>query len=421
MSSLCEKLNALPNKPGVYLFKDKNGVIIYVGKAKSLRKRVASYFKARPEIKNSILLDRLYDIDYSVTGSELDALILEDELIKKYKPRYNVALRDDKAYPFLKLTVKEEWPRLFLARRKENDGALYFGRYQGGMVRAVVRLIKKLFPIRWCRETPLKKREQPCLYHHIGSCAAPCIGNISREDYRSLVQGITLLLEGKMEAAVEKLKSEMGRSAAAQDFERARYFRDSLRLLEKMMEGKADLARTPSVRGVAAVAELQKILKLKKAPMRIECFDVSNIQGSNIVGSMVTFLGGLPLKSDYRRFKVRSVAEKPNDVQAVYEVVKRRYAGSLAKKMELPDLVIVDGGAAQVSFGKKALQEARHPLLPVIGLAKREEEVYFPGGKKPLRLPRRSPSLQLLQRIRDEAHRFAVVFHRERRRKSLFA
>lgn len=420
MSSLREKLNALPNKPGVYLFKDRNDVVIYIGKAKSLRKRVASYFKPNPDIKTGILLDRLYDIDYVVTGSELDALILEDELVKKYKPRYNVALRDDKAYPFLKLTVREEWPRLFLARRKEPDGALYFGRYQGGMVRAMVRMIKKLFPIRWCRETPLKMREQPCLYYHIGSCAAPCIGNISRVDYRSLVQGVVLLLEGKTEAAVEKLKSEMSKAAAAQDFERAKYFRDSLRLLEKMMEGKTDLARTPSPRGVAGVAELQKILKLKKAPMRIECFDVSNIQGSNIVGSMVTFLGGLPLKSDYRRFKVRSVAEKPNDVQAIYEVVKRRYGGSLAKKLELPDLVVVDGGAAQASFGRKALREAR-VQLPLIGLAKREEEVYFPGAKKPLRLPRRSPSLQLLQRVRDEAHRFAVVFHRERRKKSLFA
>lgn len=420
MGSLSEKLNALPQKPGVYLFKDKNGVIIYVGKAKSLRKRVASYFKPNPDIKTAILLDRLYDIDYIVTGTELDALILEDELVKKYKPRYNVALRDDKAYPFLKLTVKEEWPRLFLVRRKEADGALYFGRYQGGMVRAVTRLIKKLFPIRWCKESPLKQRDQPCLYYHIGSCAAPCIGNISKNDYRSLVQGIVLLLGGKMEAAVEKLKGEMQKAAAAQDFERASYFRDSIKLLEKMMEGKTDLARTPSPRGLAEITELQKSLRLRKPPMRIECFDISNIAGSNIVGSMVAFLGGLPLKNDYRRFKVRSVTEKPNDVQAIYEVVKRRYAGSLSKKMEPPDLVMVDGGAAQVNFGKKALEEAGHASLPVIGLAKREEEIYFPDKKTTLRLAKNSLALQLLQRIRDEAHRFAIAFHREKRRKALF-
>ena len=190
MASLKEKLNSLPNQPGVYLFKDKNGVIIYIGKAKSLRKRVASYFTKPPEIKTGILLDRLYDIDYIVAGSELDALILEDELIKKYKPRYNISLRDDKAYPFLKLTVNEEWPRLFLARRKAKDGALYFGRYQGGMVRAIIRLVKKIFPIRWCKESPLRRREQPCLYYRIGSCSGPCLRKISHEDYLALVQGI---------------------------------------------------------------------------------------------------------------------------------------------------------------------------------------------------------------------------------------
>jgi excinuclease ABC subunit C len=420
MSSLKEKLKSLPAKPGVYLFKDKNGVVIYVGKAKSLRKRVSSYFKPNSDIKTGILLDRLYDIDYIVAGSELDALILEDELVKKYKPRYNVALRDDKAYPFLKLTVNEEWPRLFLARRKEKDGAVYFGRYQGGMVRAVTRLIKKLFPIRWCRETPLKKREQPCLYYHIGSCAGPCVGNISKEDYRSLVQGIALLLQGKMDRAMEKLKSEMEKAAACQDFERARYFRDSLKLLEKMIEGKADLTKAPSPRGLAELTELQKELKLPGPPMRIEAFDISNIQGSNIVGSMVVFLGGLPLKNDYRRFRVRSVEGKPNDAQAVYEVVKRRYTKSLAGKMELPDLVMVDGGAAQVGSGRKALEEARLPGMPLIGLAKREEEIYLPGKRETVRLSRHSPGLQLLQRIRDEAHRFAVLYHRERRKKSLF-
>jgi excinuclease ABC subunit C len=171
---------------------------------------------------------------------------------------------------------------------------------------------------------------------------------------------------------------------------------------------------------LAELTELQKVLKLKNPPMRIECFDISNIQGSNIVGSMVTFLGGLPLKHDYRRFKVRSVTEKPNDVQAIYEVTKRRYTGSLTKELDLPDLVVVDGGAAQVSFGKKALEEARLSSLPIIGLAKKEEEIYFPGKRETLRLAKRAPALQLLQRMRDEAHRFAVVFHREKRRKSLF-
>jgi excinuclease ABC subunit C len=421
MSTLREKLSALPAKPGVYLFKDRTGVIIYVGKAKSLRKRVASYFKPHADIKTTILVERLYDIDYIITASELDALILEDELVKKYQPRYNIALKDDKAYPYLKLTVNEEWPRLFLVRRKEKDGALYFGRFQGGMVRSVIRLVKKLFPIRWCRESPLKKREQPCLYYHIGACSGPCIGRISPDNYRVLLQGITLLLRGKWDGALAKLKEEMARASADQDFERAAYFRDSIEQVEKLKEGKANLGRTPTSRGTAEIAELRQALKLKKLPTRIECFDISNIQGSDMVASMVTFLGGAPLKSDYRRFKIKTVQGKPNDVKAIYEVVKRRYAGSLAKKMDDPDLVMVDGGAAQVAFGHKALIEAGRAALPLIGLAKREEEVYLPGAVKPLRLGRHAPALQLLQRVRDEAHRFAVTFHREKRKKSLFA
>ena len=418
MSSLKEKLSSLPNKPGAYLFKDKNGVILYIGKAKSLRKRVSSYFTKPPDIKTGILLERLYDIDYVVAGSELDALILEDELIKKYKPRYNISLRDDKAYPFLKLTVNEEWPRLFLARRKERDGALYFGRYQGSMVRAVVRLVKKIFPIRWCKESPLRMREQPCLYYRIGSCSGPCIRKISREDYLELVQGIISLLEGKMEQALDKLKEEMKKAAKKQDFERAAYLRDRIKILQKMMEEK-ELAKAPSPRRLSEIGELKKELKLKKDPMRIEAFDISNIQGSNIVGVMVAYYGGVPLKSDYRRFKIKSLEKKPNDVGAIYEIVKRRYSGTLSGKLLLPDLVLVDGGIAQVNSAAKALSESNHKLS-IVGLAKQKEKIYFARKEKPLTLPRTSAALQLLQRIRDEAHRFAITYHRQKRKKAFY-
>ncbi|MFH1684370.1 MAG: excinuclease ABC subunit UvrC [Candidatus Margulisiibacteriota bacterium] len=420
MSSLQDKLKSLPGKPGVYLFKDRNGVILYVGKAKSLRKRVASYFTKSQDIKTSILLERLHDIDYIIAGSELDALILEDELIKKYKPRYNIAWRDDKAYPFLKLTVNERWPRLFLVRKKEKDGALYFGRFQGGMVREVVRLVKKLFPIRWCKESPLKMRQQPCLYYRIGSCSGPCIRKISHEDYLALVQAIISLLEGKMDKALEMLSQEMAKTSENQEFERAANLRDRIKMLQKMIEGK-ELTRTPAPRRLSEIKELKKKLKLKKDPMRIEAFDISNIQGANIVGSMVTFFGGLPLKSDYRKFKIRSLAKKPNDVAAIYEVVKRRYTKTLAKKLPLPDLIVVDGGIAQVNSGAKALAESKLKKLPIIGLAKRQEDIYFPKAKKPLALSKRSAALRLLQRIRDEAHRFAISYHRARRSKTLFA
>ena len=409
----------MPAKPGVYLFKGRSGEIIYVGKARVLRKRVASYFQKKGDLKTSILVQKIRDIDYLVTASELDALILEDKLVKKYKPRYNIALKDDKAYPFLKLTINEKWPRLFLVRRKENDGALYFGRYQGGMVRAIIRLVKKLFPIRWCKESPLRRREQPCLYYRIGACSAPCVGNISADNYQQLVVGIKLLLEGKMDKAIDKLKSEMDKTAQAEDYERAAYFRDSIKLLAKMLEGKTALAKPPAPLGLSELTELQKELKLPSFPMRIECFDISNIQGSNMVASMVVFLGGTPLRRDYRRFKIQSVAGKPNDVKAIYETVKRRYAGSLSAKMDKPDLVMVDGGAAQVSFAERALSEAKMKGTPLIGLAKKEETIYAPG-RQPSQLSRHSAALKLLQRIRDEAHRFAVTFHREKRKKAFF-
>lgn len=420
MPSLKEKLKALPLRPGVYLFKNKFGEIIYIGKAKSLRKRVASYFTKPADIKTSLLLERLYDIDFVVTGSELDALILEDELVKRYKPRYNISLRDDKAYPYLKLTINEEWPRLFLARRKEKDGALYFGRFQGGMVREIIRLVKKLFPIRWCKEMPLRTREQPCLYYRIGSCAAPCVKKIKQADYLALVQGIVSLLEGRMEEALGKLKTEMEKASAELDFERAAYLRDRIQILGKMLEGK-ELAKAPSPRVLSEINELQQALKLEKAPMRIEAFDVSNIAGSNIVGSMVAYYGGRPLKSDYRKFKIKSFAGKPNDVAAIYEIVKRRYHGSLSKKLPLPDLIMVDGGLTQVFAGKRGLDEAQLKGPALIGLAKKQEEIFFYGRKKPLKLDKNSPALQLLQRIRDEAHRFAITYHREKRRRSLHA
>jgi len=211
----------------------------------------------------------------------------------------------------------------------------------------------------------------------------------------------------------------MAKASAKQDFEQAAFLRDKIEMLEKMLEGKTSLAKTPAPRLLSEVAELQTALKLAQPPMRIECFDISNIQGSNIVASLVTFLGGLPLKKDYRRFKIQSLAGKPNDVKAMSEVVTRRYSGSLAKKMELPDLVMVDGGLAQVNAAERALAAAGIDR-PAIGLAKREEEIYFPGRSKPLRLPREAAALRLLQRVRDEAHRFAITFHRAKRQKTLF-
>ncbi|NQT30159.1 MAG: excinuclease ABC subunit UvrC [Candidatus Saganbacteria bacterium] len=419
MGSLKEKLKSLPKKPGVYLFKDKYATILYVGKAKSLFTRVSSYFTPSPDLKTGILLARLHDIDYIVVKSEMEALLLEDELIKKYKPRYNISLRDDKSYPYLKLTVNEKWPRLLLVRRKVGDGALYFGRYQGKMVREVIRLCKKLFPIRWCKESPLQERKQGCLYYRIGTCSGPCIGKIAKKDYWVLVQGIKALLSGKMDQALAKLKQEMVKNSSKREYERAAYLRDRMKILSEMLEGK-ELSAPPTPRRLSEIIELKKVLKLKKEPMRIEAFDVSNISSKNIVGSMVVFYGGLPAKSEYRKFKVRTLKNKPNDVAAIYEIVRRRYSKSLASQLSLPDLVLVDGGVAQANAGKKALVEANLASIPIIGLAKKQEIICFPNVTKTLALAKTSSALKLLQRIRDEAHRFAITYHRQKRARSLY-
>jgi excinuclease ABC subunit C len=418
MASLREKVDSLPNRPGVYFFKDRQGEIIYVGKAKNLRRRVASYFRpAGRDIKKSILLSRLRDLDYQLTASYLDALILEDRLIKKHQPRYNFALRDDKAYPFLKLTVNETWPRLVLARRKEADGALYFGRYQGGMVRAIIRLVKKLFPLRWCRQGELPRREQPCLYHRIGVCAAPCQGKISRQEYLRLVEGVKILLSGKMELAREKLRQEMERASAEQDYEKAATFRDSLKLFDKLLITPEE---RPLPRSEATgLLELQQALELPGLPSRLECFDVSNLGEKDMVAAMVVFQGGSPAKKDYRRFNIKTVQGKANDVAALAEAIARRYRGSLSLRLPLPDLLLVDGGRPQVSAAAAALKKIKISL-PLVGLAKKEEEIFLPGKTKPIMLAKSSAGLQLLQRARDEAHRFAINFHRRKRGKRVF-
>jgi len=398
----------LPNKPGVYLFKDRYSAVLYVGKAKNLKKRVASYFSKTPDIKTSVLLDKTRQIDFIVTDSEIKALILENELIKKYKPRYNISLRDDKTYPYLKLTVNEEFPRLLITRKKIKDKALYFGRFPSGIAGEILRLAKKIFPIRWCKEAPLRKREQPCLYYRIGACQGPCVGQITKQEYARVVQGLSLFLKGNMGGAIENLEKEMQIASANQDYEKAAALRDRIKRLLKLREGKEFKPRT-----IAETIELKKVLGLKKDPMRIEAFDISNIQGSNIAASMVVFFGGLPLKKDYRKFKIKSVKGRPDDAASMAEVVARRFG----HKEKLPDLILIDGGKPQLSSALKALKNCGLDL-PVIALAKKQEEIFTAKSKVSLKLDPSSSALKLLQRIRDEAHRFAVAYHRLRRKKA---
>ncbi|MFA4905760.1 MAG: excinuclease ABC subunit UvrC [Candidatus Margulisiibacteriota bacterium] len=404
-----------PDLPGVYLFKDKNGKVIYVGKAKSLRRRVASYFKTPVDSpKTAALLDHYQRIDFIVAKTELEALLLESRLIKKFLPRYNIQWRDDKQYPYIKLTLQEEWPRLEVSRKKTKDGARYFGPYEAGSVKDTVRLLKKFFPIRLCKESPLKHREQPCLYYYIKQCWAPCAREVSPEEYQKICQVIVKLLEGDLEGALTNLKEEMELASRAQNFERAARLRDRIRNLSRLT------LRTPGWKpprrqqtGATSLWELRQSLGLNRTPRRIEAYDVSNIQGSDIVASMVTFEDGEARKGSYRKFRIRGL-DKPNDVAALEQAVFRRYTGSL-KAMPRPDLILIDGGIAQARAGEKALKRA-NLRIPVLGLAKREEELYFPRKNIPLKLPRDSAALLLLQKIRDEAHRFALAFQRASRR-----
>ena len=405
-----------PDQPGVYLFKDKSGRIIYVGKAKSLRDRVSSYFQKPLNSPKTVELVNVYrKIDYIVTPTELEALLLERKLIDKYQPRFNIVWKDDKQYPYLKLTTNEEWPRLILTRKKEKDGALYFGPYESKSVRDTIRLIKRLFPIRWCKESPLKSRQQPCLQYHLKRCWAPCIGGINREEYLNFCNAIIQVLEGDLSAAIRLLRDEMEIAAGQKRFEQAGKLRDRIRNLSRMLQKKPGwVPRAKEKEGDTSVWELKNALNLKRKPRRIEAFDVSNISGEDVVASMVTFTDGEPLKSDYRKFRIQGI-EGQNDVASINQAVYRRYAGSLSKKMQKPDLVMVDGGITQVRAAEKALKDARLKL-PVIGLAKKNEQIFRPDRNVPIALPQDSPALKLLMRIRDEAHRFAITFQRASRR-----
>ncbi len=545
-----ERLSSLPAKPGVYLMKDAAGKVIYVGKAIRLRDRVRSYFHAAGGQTRKVrrLVQHLTGFEFIVTGSELEALILECNLIKKYRPRYNVRLKDDKRYPYIKITLQEDFPRIYTVRRMENDGARYFGPYTSSKaVRQTMELLRKLFPYLTCKREITGQDKRACLYYHIGRCAGPCIGAVSPEEYRALIEQIILFLEGKQERIVSRLQRDMEEAAQALSFERAAALRDQIQALQQVIEkqkvvlaarsdqdviafaredgqacvqiffirggkligreyfvltGTQDVespeimtsfvkqfydkaAYVPSnillqhnidealviegwlrrkrgtkvtirvprrgkgrqlvqmvaenaletlaqlqaewaaeqARQVTALDELQTHLDLAQAPTRIECYDISNIQGKSATGSMVVFVKGVPRKSDYRRFRIKRV-EGADDYAMLQEVLSRRFKRVASEQQRgideegwgiLPDLLIVDGGKGQLNAALKVMAELGVDHIPAIGLAKQQEEVFVPGRSKPILLPRDSEALYLLQRVRDEAHRFAITYHRRLR------
>ncbi len=407
---LAEKIKFLPLTSGVYLMKDASGTIIYVGKAVSLRKRVQSYFRwKKTNSKTDLLAADIRDIDTINTASEAEALILEASLIKQHQPRYNVELRDDKSYPYIEVTG-EEFPRIAVVRpREKNKTSAYYGPYvEVTLVRAALNIIRKIFHFRAC--DPFPKKE--CLDFHIGRCEAPCIANISRKDYLRNIKHVCLILEGKKDELYINLKKDMEALSKAKEFEKAAKVRDQIRAIGALYSGTKD------INYYKEAEQLKRSLNLPKLPERLECFDISNIMGSQAVGSMVSFANGKPDKNNYRRFKIREV-QGIDDFKMIAEIVRRRYSRLKREGAAYPDLIVIDGGKGQLSAACEQLA-LLGVQIPSISLAKREEEIFLPNKRLPVILSKDSLGLKLLQRVRDEAHRFAVSYHRLRRNNSVF-
>ncbi len=426
-----ERLSALPDQPGVYLFRDAHGHLLYVGKAVSLRKRVGSYFRRAallgPRVANMVSAVR--DIEVRPTTSEAEALLLEAHLIKEHQPRYNVLFRDDKTYPMLKVT-HEPFPRLMVTRRKLDDGAIYFGPYTDpSRMHEAVRFLRRVFPLRTCKTFPAS----PCLEYHLGQCLAPCAKYITAEAYQRIVDDLVAFLQGKRDRLLQDLSRRMSQASRDRRYEEAARLRDQMQALTSVIVAKEkSLAAGP-------LEQLQAALKLPSLPQRIEAFDISNLFGQAAVGSMVVFTEGKPQKAHYRHFRIETVqgisAHSPkaeggsaprterwggDDYRMMREVVRRRYSGTLATTLPLPDLVLVDGGKGQLAAACDELR-ALALMIPAMGLAKRLEQIFLPGSPEPIVLLPTSPVLHLVQHLRDEAHRFAITHHRTIRRRTITA
>ena len=400
----------IPLTSGVYLMKNVSGRVIYVGKAVSLRKRVQSYFrKTKIDPKTDALVADICDIEYILTNSEAEALILEASLVKKYRPKYNIDLKDGKSYPYIEITG-EKFPRISLVRpRKKKSTSKYYGPYVSAkLIREALTIIRKIFHFRTC--DPFPKKE--CLDYHIGLCDAPCIDSVSLREYKKVIRNVCFILEGKRDQLYKGLNKEMEVLAQKKQYEEAAKVRDQLRAVGALYSSRADMNYYEEIE------QLHRGLGLPRRPERIEVFDISNIMGQQSVGSMVSFFNGKPDKSNYRRFKIKEVTGI-DDFQMIAEVVRRRYRRLKREGKLFPDLIIVDGGKGQLSSACKELM-AIGVDIPVISLAKREEEIFLPSRRKSVVLPKDSGALKLLQRMRDEAHRFAITYHRKLRDKNVF-
>ena len=540
-----QQLKALPAKPGIYIFKDKEAKVIYVGKATNLNSRVRSYFGAPSSLSVKVqrLVSKIRDFEFIVTDSEQEALILECTMIKKYTPHYNIRLKDNKTFPYLRININNDWPSVYVTRRVQKDGAQYFGPFASrGSVRKTLRLIERLFPFRSCSKQIEGRDKRPCLDYYIHRCLGPCIGAVEKQEYRDVINEVILFLHGKQEIILRELNAKMKAAALQLHFERAALLRDQIRAIEAVIEGQriatklqgekdaiglaqnkeqayveifsirnskligqdyfimegiqgespgqivtsfvkqyyASASRIPPLillqhpvdepavlskwlgqqrggrvelqvpqRGAkrklvdtaaenaaqrlaltqakelktevitAGLKELKQKLHLPRMPRRIECYDVSNIQGTLAVSSMVVSEKGRPKPAHYRRFRIKTVAGA-DDYAMIQETLRRRFKRGLTGGGAwaiTPDLVLIDGGKGQLNAALEVRRELRLDSVPMASLAKENEEVFIPGDRKPIYIPKDSPALHILQRARDEAHRFAISYHRRLRHK----
>jgi len=539
----------LPAKPGVYLFKDKEGKVIYVGKAVNLKSRVRSYFGTPSNLSSKIqqLVPRIQDFEFVITSSEQEALILECSMIKKYTPRYNASLKDNKTFPYLRIDINEDWPRVCITRRVQKDGARYFGPFaSAGSVRKTLGLIEKIFPFRSCSKRIKGTDKRPCLDYYIRRCPGPCIGAVEKQEYHELLNQVILFLQGKQELVLRELNAKMKAASQQLQFERAALLRDQINAIERVIEGQriaiklkgekdviglaqneeqaciklfsirndkligqdhfimegiqgesprqimtsfvkqyyasasyapplillqhpvdepvvlsewlaqqrgsrvklqvpqrgakkklVDTAAENAAQGLrfaqakemkaevikSGLQELKNRLHLPKLPRRIECYDVSNIQGTLAVGSMVVLGKGWPKPAHYRRFRIKTVAGA-DDYAMIQETLRRRFKRGLTGEGTwaiVPDLVLIDGGKGQLNAALEVRQELGLESISMASLAKENEEVFIPGDHQPVRIAKDSPALHILQRARDEAHRFAISYHRKLRHKEVTA
>lgn len=391
-----EKIKKLPLSYGVYIMKSKKSEVLYVGKASSLKRRVASYFLKNVSLKTGFLMSYVADIDYIECDSEEQALVLEAALIKEKKPKYNISLRDDKSYPFVEIT-REPFPRVFITRKRTNKKSFYFGPYpQAATLRSVLNMIRRIFPYCSCK----RFKDKECLFSHIKLCPAPCVGKISQSSYHENIEGIIRVLKGEREELIGSLREKMRKLSKEDKFEEAAAVRDKIVALENLYKGKSLTHELIS---------LKEVLGLSSLPLHIEAIDISSLSGTSATGSVVVFKNAVADKDSYRRYRIKEVFST-DDYAMMAEVVRRRYHRLLDEARSMPQLIVIDGGLGHVQAAKIELDKLQLKI-PVISIAKRNEEIWFPDKHKPLVIPKDSQALHLIQRLRDEAHRFARKYH----------